>query len=536
VHLQNTAHTLLLVLHAVENGGTGSQVTGVHTEEAQTAHIGVGHDLEGQSGEGLIIAGMTVLFLIGLGVGALDGGHVVGSGHIVHDGIQQLLNALVTVGSTADNGDHLVLNGGHTDSLADTLLVDLLALQIVLHNGVIEHGDGVQQLLAILVGQIHHIGGDLLHAHILAHLIIVDVSVHLHQVDDALEGILGADGELDGHGVALETVVDHVQNVVEVRAHDVHLVDVDHAGDLVLVCLTPNGLRLRLHAALGAQNGHRAVQHAQGTLDLNGEVHVARSIDDVDTGGRELILGTLPEAGGSSGGDGDTALLLLCHPVHGGGTVMGLTDLVVHAGVVQNTLGRGGLTGIDVRHDTDITDVFKRCFSWHTILLLALPTEVRERLVGLSLLVHLFTLLDRRAGVVGGIHQFTGQTLGHGALAAGAGIGRQPAQGQGLTTGGTNLHGHLIVGAADTASLDLQAGHDVLQRLLENLNGVLLRLFLDLVEGSVNNLLSYALLAVQHHTVDQLGHQNAAVHRIGQNFSLGNITSSGHFASLLLIE
>ena len=55
VHLQDTAHALLLVLHAVENGGTGGQVTGVHTEEAQTAHIGVGHDLEGQSGEGLII-------------------------------------------------------------------------------------------------------------------------------------------------------------------------------------------------------------------------------------------------------------------------------------------------------------------------------------------------------------------------------------------------------------------------------------------------------------------------------------------------
>ena len=206
-----------------------------------------------------------------------------------------------------------------------------------------------------------------LNAHVLAHLIIVDVGVHLHQVDDALEGILGADGELDGHGVALETVVDHVQNVVEVRAHDVHLVDVDHAGDLVLVSLTPHGLGLGLNTALGAQNGHRAVQHAQGTLDLNGEVHVARGVDDVDTGGRELILGALPEASGSGGGDGDTALLLLGHPVHGSGTVMGLADLVVHAGVVQNTLGRGGLTGIDVRHDTDITNVFKRCFSRHTI-------------------------------------------------------------------------------------------------------------------------------------------------------------------------
>ena len=33
VHLQNTAHTLLLVLHAVENGGTGGQVTGVQAPE-----------------------------------------------------------------------------------------------------------------------------------------------------------------------------------------------------------------------------------------------------------------------------------------------------------------------------------------------------------------------------------------------------------------------------------------------------------------------------------------------------------------------
>ena len=399
MHLQNTAHALLLVLHAVENGGTGSQVTGVHTEEAQTAHIGVGHNLESQRGERLIIAGMTILFLVGLGVCTLDGRHVVGSGHIVHDGVQQLLNTLVAVGSAAGDRYHLVFNGSLTDGLADTILRDLLAFQIILHNGVIEHGDSVQQLLVVLVGQIHHISGDRLNAHILAHLIIVDVGIHLHQIDDALEGILRTDGELDRHSVALETLVDHTQNVVEVRAHDIHLVDVNHAGDLVFVSLTPHGLGLGLHTALGAQNGHRAIQHAQGTLNLNSEVHVARSVDDIDTGGRELILGTLPETGGSGGSDGDTTLLLLGHPVHGSSTVMGLADLVIHAGVVQNTLGRGGLTGIDVRHDTDITDVFKRCFSWHTILLLALPTEVRERLVGLSLLVQTRRCCWRRPSV-----------------------------------------------------------------------------------------------------------------------------------------
>ena len=38
----------------------------------------------------------------------------------------------------------------------------------------------------------------------------------------------------------------------------------------------------------------------------------------------------LPEGGGSSRGNGDTTLLLLLHPVHGGGTVMYLTNLVRH--------------------------------------------------------------------------------------------------------------------------------------------------------------------------------------------------------------
>ena len=85
---------------------------------------------------------------------------------------------------------------------------------------------------------------------------------------------------------------------------------------------------------------------------------MARGIDDVDL---ELALGvvglTAPEAGGSSGLDGDTTFLLLRHEVHGGGAVVGLADLVVLTGVEQNTLGSGGLAGIDVGHDADIADV-----------------------------------------------------------------------------------------------------------------------------------------------------------------------------------
>ena len=92
--------------------------------------------------------------------------------------------------------------------------------------------------------------------------------------------------------------------------------DVHHAGDFVLISLTPDGLRLRLDTALSSQNGHRAVQNAQGTLDLNGEVNVARGVDDVDAvtillecNGILLSLRVAPVASGSCGGDGDTTLL-----------------------------------------------------------------------------------------------------------------------------------------------------------------------------------------------------------------------------------
>ena len=123
----------------------------------------------------------------------------------------------------------------------------------------------------------------------------------------------------------------------------------------------------------------------------------------------------------------------------------------------------------------------------------------------------------------------------HGALTTGTGIGRQPTQTEGLTTGGTDLHRHLIGGTADAAGLGLQAGHDILHGLVENIERLVAGLVLDHVERAVDDLLGDALLAVEHHAVDELGHQDAVVHRIGQNFSLGNITSSGHFASLLLI-
>ena len=79
---------------------------------------------------------------------------------------------------------------------------------------------------------------------------------------------------------------------------------------------------------------------------------MAGGVDDVD-------LVVVPEAGGCRGGNGDTALLFLSHPVHGGRAIVDLTDLVRNTGVKQNALCCRGLSRIDVSHDADVADLFQ---------------------------------------------------------------------------------------------------------------------------------------------------------------------------------
>jgi hypothetical protein len=79
-------------------------------------------------------------------------------------------------------------------------------------------------------------------------LVVPEDGLHLDQVDDALEVRLGADGNLQRHGPRAQALADGLENVLEVRAVLVHLVDEADARNLVLVALPPHGLGLRLHA------------------------------------------------------------------------------------------------------------------------------------------------------------------------------------------------------------------------------------------------------------------------------------------------
>ena len=183
-------------------------------------------------------------------------------------------------------------------------------------------------------------------------LVAEDQRLLLEQVDHALEAALDADRDLDRHRVGAQALDDHLEVRSKFGADAVHLVDEADARDAVLVGLAPDRLRLRLDARDGIEDDHATVQDAQRPLDLDGEVDVAGRVDDVDAV-------ALPLGRGRGGRDGDAALALLLHPVHGGRALMDLADLVGSAGVEEDALGRGRLARVNVGDDADISGAFE---------------------------------------------------------------------------------------------------------------------------------------------------------------------------------
>src|SRR5690606_27366759 len=126
---------------------------------------------------------------------------------------------------------------------------------------------------------------------------------------------------------------------------------------------------------------NESVKNSKGSLDLDREVHVARSVDDVDSMLGLVQVAAAPEARGGRRSDRDTALLLLLHPVHRGRAIMDLAEAVIAPGVIEDAFSCGRLSGVDVSGDADVADKFDRVRSGHGEST-KLESVMAERLVG----------------------------------------------------------------------------------------------------------------------------------------------------------
>jgi hypothetical protein len=102
-------------------------------------------------------------------------------------------------------------------------------------------------------------------------------------------------------GVAPRIFLTCSDDAIEIGADAVEFVDENQAGDAGVIGIAPVGLGLGLDAARAAEDADAAIEHLQRAVDLDGEIHVARGVDDIQPT-------ALPLAGGRGGLDGDAAL------------------------------------------------------------------------------------------------------------------------------------------------------------------------------------------------------------------------------------
>jgi len=210
---------------------------------------------------------------------------------------------------------------------------------------VVALSDSFKEAVAALLRLFHHVVGDWLWLDFV--VAREDERMHLHEVNDAFEGVLGPDGDLYRQRPCVEPLADHLDCVPEIGAHAVHLIDEAYARYVVAVRLAPDRLRLALHAGDSVEHNNASVKYSEASFHFNGEVYVAGCVHDVD-------YMVFPARSRRRGGDRDAALSLLRHPVHDGSTGVNLTYFVRDPRVIEDPLGDSCLAGIDMRDNSDI--------------------------------------------------------------------------------------------------------------------------------------------------------------------------------------
>src|ERR1700730_16989696 len=95
MHLQQPSNALGASAASIEHSFTRLQLAGIDTNESQLADKWIGHDLEGQGGKGLAVRRLTRNRFAIIGVCSMNLARVKRRWQIVHDRIQQGLDAFV---------------------------------------------------------------------------------------------------------------------------------------------------------------------------------------------------------------------------------------------------------------------------------------------------------------------------------------------------------------------------------------------------------------------------------------------------------
>ena len=207
VELDDAPDALLLVLGGVEDVGAGLEGARVDPEEGELAHERVGGDLEGERRERRVVDLAQRCSSPVRGSMPVMAGTSSGDGRYATTASSIGWTPLFLSAEPVSTGMMRVLERAGAEAAPDLLDRELLALEVLLGQLVIHLGDGLDHAWcdasaprrSSSVGDVHDVD-------LLAQVVAVVDGLHLDQVDDALEGVLLADGDLDRDRVRAEAL------------------------------------------------------------------------------------------------------------------------------------------------------------------------------------------------------------------------------------------------------------------------------------------------------------------------------------------
>ena len=172
--------------------------------------------------------------------------------------------------------------------------------------------------------------------------------------------VFETDRNLHDAGLVVELFLEHDSHAERVCTGAVALVHEHDARHMVALHLAVNGNRLGLNTFHAGEHEDSTVEHAERTFHFDREVHVPRGIDDVDgVGFAGLGVGPVCKRGCRL--NRDAAFAFKFHGVHRGTDAVFTTNFVDSVDTlceVEDTFGKGGLTGVDVGRNTNISVLF----------------------------------------------------------------------------------------------------------------------------------------------------------------------------------
>ena len=119
----------------------------------------------------------------------------------------------------------------------------------------------------------------------------------------------------------------------------------------------PHSLGLRLNTFHAVDDQHRAVQHRDAASDLHREVYMPRGINEVDFVRCSIFLyGRRPVEGGACRLNRNAPLPFLNHVIRHSIAGVNSPWCRDRGRVGKHVLREGGLAGIDVREDADVSE------------------------------------------------------------------------------------------------------------------------------------------------------------------------------------